>query len=156
MKNFRKFMESEEEKDVKSLISKLPKRHQKLLNGFKVRLTPGNTLKDDKENIGYIYKNKIVIAAPWNYGRCMVLLHEIAHLIWEKLMTTSLKKEWKKLISNTIEDQKKKVPEKSKNALDQNDEEIFCMVYAANYVKHPPITYVNPKWQHFIQHQVPK
>lgn len=148
-------MESEEEKDVKSLISKLPKRHQKLLNGFKVRLTPGNTLKNDKDNIGYIYGRKIVVAAPWHYGRSLVALHEIAHLVWEKLMTKQLKKEWKKIISDTMEEQKKKVPERSRNALDQNNEEIFCMAYAANYAKHPPVTYVNKQWQDFITNRVP-
>jgi len=155
MENFKTFLESEEQKDVRQMMSKLPQKYQDLLSGFKFRFTPKNTLKNDNENIGYIYKRKIVVAAPWHYGRCMVTLHEIAHLVWEKLMTKKLRKQWKKIVSETIEDQKKSVPERSKNALDQNNEEIFCMAFAATYAKHPPVTYVNKRWQDFITNQVP-
>ena len=31
----------------------------------------------------------------------MVFLHEIAHMVWEKLMTPELKKEWKDLLKDT-------------------------------------------------------
>ena len=153
--DFKLFLETEEEKDVKSLLSKIPKGHQKLFDGFKVKFTPGNTLKNDKESIGYIHKNKIVVAAPFHYSRSMVLAHEIAHMVFEHLMTSSLKKEWSKLLKSTLEDQKKSQPQQNRSALDQNDEEIFCMVYAATYVKHPPTTYLNPEWQNFIKHKVP-
>jgi len=155
MENFKTFLESEEQRNVKSIISKLPKKHQQLLDGFKVVFEPNNTLKNDNDNIGYIFKKKIVVAAPWNYGRSMVTLHEIAHLVWEKLMTSQLKKEWKKLVSSTIEDQKKNIPSRSVNALDQDHEEIFCMSYASTYMKHPPVTYLNSKWQDFITNKVP-
>lgn len=148
--SFKIFLEmEEEEKNVKKTISKLPKGHQKLLNGYKFKFTPGNTLKNDKEHIGYIYKDKIVVAAPWNYGREFTTLHEIAHLVYEYKMTKELKKEWESL----FEKHKKDLPKSS--ALDQNSEEIFCMVYAATYAKHPPATYLHDYWQEFIKNKIP-
>lgn len=155
MDNFRLFLENEEEKDVKAFISKLPPKHQKLLNGFKFRFTPGNTLKGDNEHIGYIHKDRIVVAAPFHYSRSLVVGHESGHLIFEKLMTPQLKKEWSALIKRTIKDQIKSQPKQNQSALKQNDEEIFCMVYASTYVKHPPSTYLNPEWQDFITKKVP-
>ena len=155
MDNFKLFLESEEEKDVKSLLSKLPKKHQKLMDGFDFTFTPGNTLKGDKEHIGYIYKNKVVVAAPFHYSRSLTICHEIAHQIFEHLMTSSLRKEWSSLLKKTMPDQIKAQPKQNQSALKQNDEEIFCMTYAATYVKHPPSTYLNPEWQNFIKHKVP-
>jgi hypothetical protein len=29
------------------------------------------------------------------------------------------------------------------------------MVYASTYSKHPPVTYLNKDWQHFIQNKLP-
>lgn len=153
---FKTFLENEEEKNVKNTISKLPKGHQNLLNGYKFKYTPGNTLKGDNEHIGYIHKNKIVVAAPWNYSREMVTLHEIAHLVFEKLVSKELKKEWSLLVSKTNKDHQKKQHSRNQSALKQNDEEIFAMVYAATYAKHPPKTYLNEKWQDFIVNKVPK
>ena len=155
MDEFKLFLETEEEKDVKSLISKLPKGHQKLLHGFKFTFTPGNTLKNDKEHIGYIHKDKVVVAAPFHYSRSMVVAHEIAHLVWEHLMTGSLKKEWEKLTKGSMDKHKKSQPKHNRSALEQNPEEIFAMTYAATYVKHAPATYLHPEWQHFISHKVP-
>ena len=140
------FNESEEEeKNVLATIKNLPKKHQKLLHGYKFKYTPGNTLKGDDQHIGYIHNDKIVVAAPWNYSREFTTLHEIAHLIYEYVMTTELKKEWEKLFK------KEKINMKKCSALDQNAEEIFCMVYAATYAKHPPKTYMNKNWQNFIK-----
>jgi hypothetical protein len=140
------FNESEEEeKNVLATIKKLPKKHQKLLHGYKFKYTPGNTLKGDDQHIGYIHNYKIVVAAPWNYSREFTTLHEIAHLIYEYIMTTELKKEWEKLFK------KEKINMTKCSALDQNSEEIFCMVYAATYAKHPPKTYMNKNWQSFIK-----
>jgi hypothetical protein len=155
--SFKLFLETEEENNVKSLITKLPKGHQKLLNGFKIRFTPGNTLHGDNGHVGYIHKTKIVVAAPWHYSRSMTFMHEVAHLIFEQKMTPKLKKEWSELLKNTKPDQIKKLKEMklSVNALDQNSEEIFCMVYASTYIKHPPITYLKPEWQDFIKNKVP-
>lgn len=146
--NFKRFLENkeiEEEKNVKKMLSKLPKSHRKLLDGYKFTFTPGNVLNGDNQHVGYIHNNKIVVAAPWNYSREFTTLHEIAHLIWEHLVEPNLKKEWTKLLKSA----KKEMPKK--DALKQNDEEIFCMVYASVYSKHPPITYINEKLQKFIK-----
>ena len=63
--NFRNFMESEEEeRNVNKLLSRLPKGHRALLDGYKFRYTPGNTLNGDNQHIGYIHRDKIVVAAP--------------------------------------------------------------------------------------------
>ncbi len=145
------FLEGEEEKEnVDKMIAKLPKGHQKLLHGYKFRYQKGNTLKGDDGHIGVIFKDKITVAAPWNYGREFTTLHEIGHLVWEYLMTPELKKEWEKVFKA-----EKKNMEKS-DSLDQNAEEIFCMCYACNYAKHKLHTYHNPKWMAFIEKKVPK
>ena len=145
LEGFKIYLETEEKENVKTMISKLPKGHQKLLRGYKFTFTPGNTLKGDKENIGYIHKDKIVVAAPWNYGREFVTLHEIAHLVYEYKMTPKLKKEWSAVLKAT----KKEMPKHS--ALNQNDEEIFCMTYATFYAKHKPETYSNETRFAFIK-----
>lgn len=153
--NFKLYLEGEEKEDIKKTIAKLPKQHQNLLKGYKYSFHGGNTLKGDKENIGMIYKDKITVASPWFYSREYVLLHEIAHLVYEKLMTDKLKKEWSELISKTKTEQKKKQHTRSKNAIDQNNEELFCMAYAATYAKHPVKTFLHPEWQKFIKFKVP-
>ncbi|MEI8270665.1 MAG: hypothetical protein WCG45_04800 [bacterium] len=155
MTNFKTFIESKEKEDVAQIIAKLPKNHQKLLNGYKFKYTPGNTLQGDDEHIGHIHKDNIVVAAPWHYSRSFTTLHEIAHLVYEKLFTKELKEKWTQLVKQTMPDQIKKNP-KSQDSLKQNDEEIFCMVYAASYVKHPPSTYLNEKWQDFVKTKVKK
>lgn len=156
MNGFKLFVETqtEEEKNVQALIKKLPKGHQKLLKGYKFKYQGGNTLKGDDGHIGVIFKDKITVAAPWNYGREFTTLHECAHLIFEKLMTTQLKKSWSSLVKKTISEQIKNNP-KTKSALKQNDEELFCMAYATTYTKHAPKTYFNTEWQEFIKQKVP-
>ena len=52
-------------------------------------------------------------------------------------------------------EQIKSQPAQNRSALKQNDEEILCMVYAATYAKHPPVTYLNPAWQNFVKHKIP-
>jgi len=153
--NFRTFLENEEKRNVEKLLSKLPKGHRKLLQGYKFRFTPGNTLNGDHQHIGYIHKDKIVVAAPWNYSRSFTTLHEIAHLVWEYLITPSLKKEWSELVKNTKKAQMNKFsrPEQ-KNALKQNDEEIFCMSYAATYSNHAPVIWHNQDWLKFMTEKV--
>lgn len=139
MDGFRTFLEGEEQENVKAMISKLPKGHQKLLNGYKFKYTPGNTLKGDDDHIGYIHKDKIVVAAPWNYGREFTTLHEIAHLVWEYKMTPKLKKEWSEVV--------KKNPDRQK----QNDEELFAMGYACHYAKHKIKVHDHPAWHEFMK-----
>lgn len=154
-KNFKLFLETEEENNVKRLIKSLPKGHQNLLNGYKFVYTPNNTLKGDNQHIGYIYKNKIVIAAPWNYGRAFTTLHEIAHLVWEYKLDKDLRKEWESLVQKTKQEFIKSLPKKNQDSLKQNAEEIFCMVYANVYSKHALLTYSNPKWEEFLLNKVP-
>lgn len=139
LEGFKIFLESEVENNVKKMISKLPKGHQKLLKGYKFTYTPNNTLKGDDEHIGYIYKDKIVVAAPWNYGREFTTLHEIGHLVYEYKMTSKLKKEWEEIVKKT------------KNKQKQNPEELFCMAYACFYAKHKIKVHDHPEWHDFIK-----
>jgi hypothetical protein len=141
MMNFRMFIESEseEKENVNQLISNIPKRHQEILNKFKFLYTPKNTLKGDKGHIGYVYKKKIVVAAPWNYSRKFTTLHEIAHMVWEHLVDKKLKTAWSRLVKQT------------KNKQKQNDEELFCMAYACFYSgDHCPRIHDHEEWNKFI------
>jgi hypothetical protein len=148
---FRVFLETEEKKNVKNLLKMIPAGHRKLLDGYRFRYTPGNTLNGDKNHIGYIHHDKIVVAAPWNYSRGFTTLHEIAHLVWEKLMTKELKKEWSKLVKETKKQQMAKFDRPAqKKSLDQEDEEIFCMSYAAKYCNHAPAIWQNGGWFSFL------
>lgn len=154
--NFKLFIESEEQKNVDKMISSLPKGHQKLLDGYKFTFTAGNTLDGDNDHIGYIYKNKIVVAAPWNYSRGFTTLHEIAHLVWEYIVDKKLRKEWANLIKQTKEKHIEKFKSESqKQALRQNNEEMFAMSYAATYCTHAPIIWVNKDWINFIKNKIP-
>jgi hypothetical protein len=131
--------EAEEQKNTEELISVLPARHQKLLHKFKITYTPKNTLKGDNAHIGYIYKNKIVVAAPWNYSRKFTTLHEIAHLVWEYLVEKKQKQEWSKIVKGT------------KNRQKQNEEELFCMAYGCFYSQdHCPRIHDHKEWNKFI------
>lgn len=153
--NFRQFLESEEKRNVEKLLSTLPSGHKKLLQGYKFRYTPGNTLNGDNQHIGYIHKDKIVVAAPWNYSRSFTTLHEIAHLVWEYLMSPKLRKEWSALVDKTKKEQMSKFDKKAqKEALKQNDEEIFCMSYAATYSNHAPVVWYNADWHKFMTEKV--
>ena len=151
MDGFKLFLENEEEKNVKDLISKLPKTHQKLLHGYKIRFTPGNTLKGDDGHVGYIHKDKIVVAGPWNYSRSFTFLHEVSHLVWEQGMSKEQKSEWEKLFKKYKVQHQKTLAKESQSALDQNAEEIFAMSYANYYAKHKILTYDCPEWMEFIK-----
>ena len=137
MKSFKKFFEqklSEEDKNIKETLGRLPKSHRELVDGYKFHLQDGNTLKNDDEHVGFLDTEKkiIGIAGPWNYGREFTFLHEIAHKVWEKILDTKLKNEWKKI-----------EPSES--------EENFCMAYANFYTKNPVVKYDKPKWKLFIK-----
>jgi len=139
MKSFKLFFEGEEQKNVEDLISTLPLSHKKLLGKFKFTYTPKNTLSGDNDHIGYIYKKKIVVAAPWNYSRKFTTLHEIAHLVWEHLIEKEDKNKWSKIVKSTKEKQ------------DQNNEELFCMAYACYYSgEHCPRIHDHDEWKKFI------
>ena len=137
------FNESEESQDIKHALSMLPTSHQKLVAGYQIKFQPGNTLKNDNESIGEVdEKNKtITICGPWHYSRQTTFLHEVAHRVWEKLVSNEQKKAWKKLYKETQMEKKDR----------QNAEEIFCMSYSATYSKHPPVTYYKPAWVKFIK-----
>lgn len=148
MLNFKLFLvekASEEEKNVRDIITSLPTGHQQLLKGFKFNFEAGNTLHNDKDHVGYVHKNKIVVAAPWKYSRGHTFLHEVAHLVYEKKLTPELKKEWASLVKKT------------KNKQDQNAEELFAHAYACHYLKdHCPAIHDNPEWHNFFKNRVPQ
>ena len=147
--NFKTFFEQEDSKSIKRTVGKLPAGHQKLLDKFKFRYTSDNTLDNDHGHVGIIQGKNIEVSAPWNYGREWVTLHEIAHRIWEKKMTKELRKEWSPLA--------KKIKNKNKDnkSLQQHDEELFAMAYAAAYAKHPVVTFHHKEWIRFIKEKVP-
>ena len=152
--NFKLFLENSEEylSDIKKTLGKIPKEHANLIKKYKIKFEPENTLKNDSGHVGFIdEENKIIrVAAPWNYSRGFTFLHEVAHAVWKYKMSSEQKKEWSELLKITKESQKKNVSSKSKNSLNQNSEEIFCMAYASKYSKHPVVTYNNKKWIGFI------
>ena len=154
MRSFIMYLEqkSEEEKNLQKTIAKLPEKYRKLLKNFNIKLTCKNTLNGDRDHIGVIHQFDIEVAAPWNYGREFTTLHEIAHLIWEHLVTDDLKNEWRELVKKTKQKQIDKFSKESqKNALRQEAEEIFCMSYAAYYCSHPPAIWINEDWNKFIK-----
>lgn len=139
MENFKLFFEkTEEEKNVQQLIKKLPAAHRKLLNGYKFKYQGGNTLKGDDGHIGVIFKDKITVAAPWNYGREWVTLHEIAHLVWENFCDKKWQQEWKKTVKKHTKRQK------------QNNEELWCMAYACHFANHKIETHSHPAWDAYM------
>lgn len=139
--NFKYFLENQKNnEDVSDTIKKLPKSHQKLVKGYKFVFEPNNTLKNDKKHIGYIDEEEktIKIASPWNYGREYTLLHEIAHIIWKYILDNENKKEWKKLC-------------KDKKHLEENYEEIFCMIYAQLYAENKIKKFDHQKLLDFVK-----
>jgi hypothetical protein len=147
--DFKKYLESsekEEEENLLKTLSKVPSSHKKLLDGYKIKYIDKTTL--DGESVGMKCGKKISISNSWNYGREFVTLHEIGHMVWEKVLSKKDKIDWKKLISETKEEQKIKTKSKS---LNQSDEEIFCMAYASKYSKHPSVVFHNDRWLNFIE-----
>lgn len=148
--NFKNFIvESHEKfmKDAEGTLSKLPKAHRDLIKNYTFEKQIGNTLKGDGDHVGVIdEKNKkITIAAPWSYSRSFTFLHEVAHAVYKYKMTPESRKEWSDLIKKTKKDMPKS------DALNQNDEEIFCHCYANYYVTHKVMTYYNEKLMDFIK-----
>lgn len=143
---FKIFLEnSENTKNIKDTLKNIPKKHASLIGGYTIIFEPDNTLKKDKNHIGFIDEEKktIKIAAPWNYGRQYTFLHEIAHAVWKYLVSEKKKKEWKDLVE--------KAKLNKKQGLDQNDEEIFCMIYAQNYAKNKMSKFEHPELQNFVK-----
>ena len=138
---FRQFIENYEQ-DIKETLSKLPKKHQNLVRGYKFKFQPGNTLKGDNDHIGVTDEEKkaITIAAPWNYGREFTFLHEVGHKIWEGLSPEQQNK-WTDIVKKT----------KMKKQDRQNAEELFSMSYANHYAKHKHVMFTYPEWEKFIK-----
>lgn len=141
---FKQYLSGEEKKDVQKTLEKIPKHHADLVKDYKITLQPNNSLRGDDGHIGYIdEKNKkIVVSAPWNYGREYTLLHEVGHAVWKYILDDGKKEEWKKIVS--------KVRSKNKKDLNQNDEEIFCMSYAQHYAKNKLCKYDHEELDKFI------
>ena len=158
--NFNQFLfeAEEEEKNIQAMLKKLPKKHAALMKGFKFKYVPGNTLKGDNAHIGLIKGKTVTVAGPWNYGREFTTLHEVAHMVFEKLVTPQIKKKWEALLKETKPKHIKELKSKGMktDALDQGAEELFCMAYAATYAKHPTVIYHCSEWVDFIKNQVPK
>lgn len=134
----------EEKKDIEETLSKLPPSHKALVEGYRWKFHAGNTLNGDDEHVGYIDDGdkEIAVAGPWNYSREYTILHEVAHKVWERLVTPELKHQWNVLFKNA---------EKKHKALEQSAEEIFCMTYANFYADHKLLTYYKPEWMQFIK-----
>lgn len=145
MTQFRKYLESEEKKDVKRTLEKIPEKHASLVKDYEIVFQPHNTLKGDGGHIGLIdeKKKRITVAAPWNYPREYTLLHEIGHAVWKFLLDEEGKKEWKSLL--------KSERKKSKKNLGQDDEEIFCMIYAQVYAKNKMKKFENKTLEGFVR-----
>jgi hypothetical protein len=157
--NFKHFVENEFMSDVEKTVAKIPKSHKDLIKDYKFKSESGNTLGGKGKHVGEIDEKKkhIKVAAPYNYSREFTILHEISHAVWKYKMTDQLKKEWNTLVKNTKKEQKDKddKTKDAKDSLDQNAEEIFCMVYSNVYSKHPTTTYDHDAWKNFILSRVP-
>jgi hypothetical protein len=141
MKGFKKWITEDE--DVKSTISKLPAKHQKLIKGYKIVFEPRNTLHGDEGHVGMVVnkpKKLIRVASPWNYGREFALIHEIAHLVYAVYMTPELKKEWEKITKKTKNKKK-----------DENPEELWCHNYANYFAKNKIVIHTHPEWARFLK-----
>lgn len=140
--NFKLFIENNNQKDVEKTMAKLPKAHKKLISDYKLNFHPNNTLDGDSKNVGVINtKNKkITVASPWNYGREFTFLHEVAHLVWEHLLSEKDKKVWSE-----------KVKKNEKRNKKESDEELFCMAYANHYANNKIVIHTNDDWSDFIK-----
>jgi hypothetical protein len=141
--NFKMFFESEKNGDLKKLLKKIPSSHKELVKDFKFKYTKNNTINSKNKHIGVIHKDKIEVAAPWNYGREFTTLHEIAHMVWSYKMTNKLKKEWSNIVKKT------------KNKPKDTDEELFCHSYAQYYAKNKLLKFDIPEWNKFISKKIP-
>lgn len=152
--DFKSFLAESHKKflnDVKKTIIKIPARHRALIKDYTFEKQDGNTLKGDGEHVGIIdeKKKKITVAAPWNYGREFTILHEFAHAVWKYLVGRKLREDWSVLVKKVKENKE------NKKDLDQNDEEIFCMIYAQFYSNNKIVKFDHPELLNFIE-KLPK
>ncbi len=148
--DFKLFLEkkSEFEKDVENTLKTIPKKHAKLVKDYDFKAHGDNVLSGDPNNVGEIDEKKkhIKVSSPWNYSRCFVALHEIAHAVYKYIMTKELIKEWNLLVDKI---------KKTKNELEKDNEEVFCMMYAQVYCKNKMEKYNHPELENFIK-KLPK
>jgi hypothetical protein len=94
-------------------------------------------------HLGNPDKKIIQIAAPWRHSREFATLHEVAHKVYEKLMTDKLRKKWSNLVKKT---------ELHKDAAkEKNDEELFAHHYAQYYCNNKVVRYDHPELLDFIK-----
>jgi hypothetical protein len=132
----------EQEENIKKTLAKLPKTHQKLMDGFKIVWQCDNVLKGDKGHVGLVdtEKKTITLAAPFRWSSEHVLLHEIAHLIWNILVSKELKAKWAALMK------------KIKRPLDEkNDEELFCHAFASHFCFNPTEKFSDDRLMNMVQ-----
>lgn len=144
---FREFLQQdamdEEKRDIQKTLGKLPPAHAALVQGYRWKFHPGNTLNGDDEHVGYIDDNdrEIAVAGPWNYGREFTILHEVGHKVWERYVQPQpqLVQQWTHIVNNT------------KDKQDQEPEELFCMAYANHFVKNKIVIHTHKEWDDFIK-----
>ena len=137
--DFKQFLESANP-DLDETLHKLPKKVQALLKNYKFKFVGENNLKNDKEHVGLLDpdKNTITVAAPWNYGREMAVLHEVGHLFFNTLKPTQ-KQQWENIVKKTKEKQ------------EQSPQELFCFAFA-NYFVHMKVEiHTHLEWEKFIK-----
>jgi hypothetical protein len=146
--DFKSFLESSFMTDVKKTVLKIPASHRNLVKGYKYKAEGGNTLSRDNKHVGEIDEKKklIRVAAPWNYGREFTILHEIAHAVYKYFVNEKLRRDWSALLKKT-----KAKSKEIRKYLDQDDEEIFCMIYAQHYTKNGMVKFEHPELEAFIE-----
>lgn len=144
MTGFRLFIEMEIKSEVEDSLEKLPKSHRTLTKGYKFKFESGCTLKGEKDAIGMIHlndnkKKEIHVASPWRYGREFAMLHEVAHLVYEKFCDKEWQEAWKKVVK------------KNKKRLKQNCEELWCHAYANHFVANKVVIHTHPDWDKYME-----
>lgn len=141
MQNFRAFLEaSDSGADFQKSLSRLPKSYRKLVDGWEFKSDPESDLSKYPGKIGLLDPQKrcITIANPWSYPGEFAFLHEIGHLVWEKFVDKSLRREWKGIVKST------------KQKVRQNAEELFCSAFANYYCKQRMEIHSHAAWDAFI------
>ena len=139
--DFKSFIiESENMKDTRSTLSKLPSKHAALIKGYKFTFQPDSGLKNDEKHIGMIddKKKTVTIAAPYIHSREFVVLHELAHLVWNQLLSKETQNKWHKLSKPYLK------------KLKDTSEEIFCHFYANYHCANPVEKFDDNKLKNFI------
>jgi mRNA-degrading endonuclease RelE of RelBE toxin-antitoxin system len=156
MNGFRIFFESKVHDEAQTTLEKLPKGHRDLIKDYKFDFQTGVNLKGYPDSIGIIHlgkndKQMIKVASPWRYPTEFALLHEIAHKIYEKLVSEKLRKEWSAIVKKVRPDIKKI----DKAVGGQDDEEIFAHSYAQFYTYNKMSKFDHGELQDFIS-KLPK